>query len=123
EGDSTREDRGRIRTILFPDGDWVGFFAQGKLKKTRIDGGEPVPLCDAPNGRGAGWGEDGNIIAALDPLAGLSLVPLGGGTAVALTDLGPEENTHRWPYILPGGKAVLFNGAWPMETTMKLQSR
>ena len=25
-----------------------------------------------------------------------------------LTHLGPEEQSHRWPYVLPGGKALLF---------------
>jgi serine/threonine-protein kinase len=94
-----------------PDGQWVGFFAQGKLKKTRIDGGEPISLCDAPHGRGASWGEDGNIIAALDTLTGLSQVPPEGGKAISVTELRLEagERTHRWPQVLPGGKAVLFN--------------
>jgi serine/threonine-protein kinase len=93
-----------------PDGQWVGFFAQGKLKKTRIDGGEPISLCDAPNGRGGGWSEDNSIVASLDPGVGLSQVPLEGGKAVTLTKLNPEtgETTHRWPYVLPGGKAAIF---------------
>jgi serine/threonine-protein kinase len=99
---------GAYEPFFSPDGQWVGFFAQGKLKKTRIDGGEPVSLCDAPSGRGASWGEDGNIIAALDPQAGLSLVPSGGGNAVPITEPSPGEDSHRWPQILPGGKIVLF---------------
>jgi serine/threonine-protein kinase len=86
----------------------VGFFAQGKLKKIRIDGGEPIPLCDAPSGRGASWGEDGNIIAALDPQQGLTQVPSEGGRSISITELAPAEATHRWPQILPGGKAALF---------------
>jgi serine/threonine-protein kinase len=74
-----------------PDGQWVGFFAQGKLKKTRIDAGEPISLCDAPQGRGGTWDDDGNIIAALDTLTGLSLVPREGGKAIPLTELGLGE--------------------------------
>src|SRR5262249_40943638 len=38
-----------------PDGQWVGFFAHGKLKKTRIDGGDPISLYDAPAARGGSW--------------------------------------------------------------------
>src|SRR5262249_48399641 len=91
-----------------PDGQWVGFFAQGKLKKIRIDGSEPVSLCDAPSGRGASWGEDGNIIADLEPQQGLSIIPSEGGKVVPLTELGAGENSHRWPQVLPGSKAVLF---------------
>jgi Tol biopolymer transport system component/tRNA A-37 threonylcarbamoyl transferase component Bud32 len=102
---------GASAPFFSPDGQWVGFFAQGKLKKTRVDGGEPISLCDAPAGRGASWGDDGNIIAALDTNGGLSQVPPEGGKAVSVTKLNLEvgENTHRWPHVLPGGKAVLFN--------------
>src|SRR5438045_8325517 len=55
---------GAYAPFFSPDGQWVGFFARGKLMKIRLDGGEPIPLCDAPTARGGTWGEDGNIIAA-----------------------------------------------------------
>jgi hypothetical protein len=100
---------GSYAPFFSPDGQWVGFFARGKLKKTRVDGGKPVILCDASSGRGASWGEDGNIIAALDPQEGLSQVSSGGGNAIPITKLAPGEDSHRWPQVLPGGKAVLFS--------------
>ena len=31
-----------------PDGQWIGFFADGKMKKISVQGGAPVVLCDAP---------------------------------------------------------------------------
>jgi serine/threonine-protein kinase len=102
---------GADAAFFSPDGQWVGFFAQGKLKKTRLDGGEPVSLCNAPAGRGASWTDDGNsIIAALDPQTTLSEVPAEGGKPVPITELRSEagEFSHRWPQVLPGGKAVLF---------------
>jgi serine/threonine-protein kinase len=99
---------GAYAPFFSPDGEWVGFFAGGKLKKTRTDGGEPVSLCNAPAGRGASWGEDGKIIATLDSQAGLSQVPAEGGTPAAVTELGFDESTHRWAQVLPGGKTVLF---------------
>ena len=100
---------GAYTPFFSPDGQWVGFFAQGKLKKTRVEGSEPISLCDAPQGRGASWGEDGTIIAALDTLVGLSQVPSEGGKPVSVTNLSLGEVTHRWPHVLPGGKAALFN--------------
>jgi serine/threonine-protein kinase len=100
---------GAYAPFFAPDGKWIGFFAQGKLKKTRIDGGEPVSLCDAPSARGASWGEDGDIIAALDSQAGLFRVPSGGGNPIPITTLAQGEDSHRWPHILPGGNAVIFN--------------
>jgi DNA-binding winged helix-turn-helix (wHTH) protein len=45
-----------------PDGQWLGFFADGKLKKISAQGGAVVVLCDAFNSRGASWGEDGAIV-------------------------------------------------------------
>lgn len=102
---------GAFEPFFSPDGQWVGFLAQGKLKKMRVDGGEPVSLCDASNGRGASWGEDDTIVAALDTQAGLSQVSAEGGKPVPLTNLVSGETTHRWPQILPGAKAVLFNSS------------
>jgi serine/threonine-protein kinase len=103
---------GAMQPFFSPDGQWVGFFAEGKLKKTRIVGGAPVSLCDAPSGRGASWGEDGNIIATLNAGdVGLSLVPSAGGNPVPVTELAPGEACHRWPHVLPGGKFVLFTAS------------
>ena len=93
-----------------PDGKWVGFFAGSRLVKVSVDDGAVVSLCNAPNGRGGSWGEDGNIVAALNVIGGLSRVPSSGGVPEPLTRLSgdAQENSHRWPQILRGGKAVLF---------------
>lgn len=47
-----------------PDGEWLGFFAEQKLKKVAIAGGAVVTLCDIQDDRGGAWGEDGTIIYA-----------------------------------------------------------
>ena len=65
-------------------------------------------LCDAPAGRGATWSEDGSIVAALDVVRGLALIPSAGGQPTSLTEIESGESGHRTPYALPGGKAVLF---------------
>jgi serine/threonine-protein kinase len=91
-----------------PDGQWIGFFADGKLKKIAVDGGAMVTLSNAPNQRGASWGDDGNIIAALDPGGGLSRVSSAGGTPEPLPMLNPAGRSHLWPQVLPGAEAVVF---------------
>jgi predicted Ser/Thr protein kinase len=96
-----------------PDGQWIGFFADGKMKKISVQGGAAVTLCDAPGPGGASWGEDGSIIATLTYGfgGGLFRLPEAGGTPQAITKPGDKgEVTHRWPQILPGGQAVLFTG-------------
>ncbi len=93
-----------------PDGQWIGFAAGGKLKKISVDGGAPLTLCDAPGLRGASWGEDGTIVAALNADTPLSRLPASGGPPVQLIpfDKAHAEIRQRWPQILPGGKAALF---------------
>jgi serine/threonine-protein kinase len=68
-------------------------------------------MCDATQGRGGSWSEDGNINAALGPIGGLLRIPSAGGPPTPATDLQNGEQTHRWPQILPGGKAVLFTAS------------
>ena len=106
----SRRDGKRARSLFSPDGQWIGFFADQKLKKIYVQGGAAVTVCDAPDGRGGAWGEDGNIIAALRFQGPLVRVSAAGGTPQALTQLDAQkgELTHRFPQILPGGKAVLF---------------
>jgi serine/threonine-protein kinase len=99
---------GAYEPFFSPDGQWVAFFAQGKLKKISVEGGATIALGDAPAAYGGSWGEDGNIVAAFNTLGGLSRIPSSGGTPAPVTELAQGENTHRWPQILPGGKAVLF---------------
>ncbi len=97
-----------------PNSQWIGFFADRKMKKISVQGGAAVTLCDAPNGRGASWGADGNIIATLDltAAAGLFRIPSAGGPPQALTKPATKRDfSDRWPQVLPGGKAVLFTAS------------
>jgi Tol biopolymer transport system component len=93
-----------------PDGEWLGFFADGKLKKISMQGGTAVTLSDAPTGHGGSWGEDGNIVFVPTIRSGLFRVSSAGGAAEPLTTLNREagEITERWPQALPGGKSVIF---------------
>jgi serine/threonine-protein kinase len=102
-----------------PDGQWLGFFADGKLKKVSVQGGAAVTLCDVPNDRGGSWGDDGSIVFTADNRGGLSKASASGGTPQPLTTLDKRtsENTHRWPQVLPGSKAVLFMSAAAGGTT------
>jgi hypothetical protein len=44
-----------------PDGRWVGFFAEGQLKKALVSGGAPTTLSPASEGMGGTWGEGDTI--------------------------------------------------------------
>jgi Tol biopolymer transport system component len=92
-----------------PDGEWIAFFADAKLKKIALSGGAPVTLCDTPNDAGGAWAEDGWIVFVSRALAGgLLRVPSTGGTPTPLTTLPDESAT--FPQVLPGSAAVLYTG-------------
>jgi serine/threonine-protein kinase len=99
-----------IQPFFSPDGQSVGFFAGGRLKKIALQGGSPVDLCDAPNPRGASWGEDGNIIAELDFGKPLVRIAAAGGSPQEATELR-QAATHRYPQVLPGAQAVVFTAS------------
>jgi serine/threonine-protein kinase len=101
---------GGINPFLSPDNRWVGFWADGKLKKVSIDGGVPATLCPASI-FGASWGPDNSIVFAGGAGAGLSRVSADGGKPEILTTPDPkrEEFGHRLPFWIPNGKAVLFS--------------
>ena len=93
-----------------PDGQWIGFAADHKLKKVAIRGGTPLALCSAPVSLGASWGPRDKIIFTPSPDAGLLQVSAAGGIPEVLTvsDSNHGESGHYWPEVLPGGEAVLY---------------
>ena len=93
-----------------PDGQWVGFLADHKLKKIAIAGGTAVTICDAGAPLGASWGPDDTIVFASVPNAGLSIVPASGGLPKVLMppDFAGGETDYFWPQLMPDGKFVFF---------------
>src|SRR4029077_8262005 len=108
ESTSIPSTEGAVNPFFSPDGQWVGFFASGALKKVSVNGGAALTLGVASNPGGASWGSQGMIIFAASQFGSLQQVPDAGGTAQPLTRLEKDDAAHRWPEFLPGGKAVLF---------------
>ena len=99
---------GAVIPFFSPDGKWLGFFADGKLKKVSVSGGAALTLGDAVQPRGASWGSHGTIIFAPTGASSLQQIPDAGGAPQPLTRFNKGEGTHRWPDFLPSGKALLF---------------
>ena len=53
-----------VAPFFSPDGLWIGFFADGQLKRVATTGGAPQALAPAPDPRGGAWGEDEDRILA-----------------------------------------------------------
>jgi serine/threonine-protein kinase len=101
---------GAWNPLFSPDGRWLAVVYGRRLSKIPVDGGAPVELARAAVWGGASWGPDGTIVFARSSASGISQVPADGGEVVELTepDLEKDEVSHRLPFVLPGGKGVLF---------------
>ncbi len=99
---------GGSNPFFSPDGQWLGFSAEGKLKKVSLAGGPTATICDV-EGFGASWGPDDTITIS-NEYSGLMQVRAAGGEPQQITTVDTEqgEQYHFWPDVLPGGKAVLF---------------
>jgi serine/threonine protein kinase len=93
-----------------PDGREIGFFAESKVKKIDASGGPPQSLCDASNGRGGSWSQEGVILFTPGSSNPLMRVSAAGGTPEPASKLNvsQSETSHRWPWFLPDGKHFLF---------------
>jgi len=90
-----------------PDGNSLGFFALGKLKRFDLNGNSVRVLCEASEGRGGAWNQDGVILLAPQPDSPLFRLSENGGTPEQVTQLGSGKS-HRWPSFLPDGKHFLY---------------
>lgn len=99
---------GAERPFFSPDGAWIGFTADEKLKKIAVEGGPAVVLADASWGGGA-WGPDGTILYSTSYNSGLWAVSDGGAPKqLTKPDTAANELAHWFPQFLPDGRHVLF---------------
>jgi Tol biopolymer transport system component len=100
---------GATHPFWSPDGRFLAFFADGKLKKIDASGGSPLTLCDAPGAVGGTWNREGVIVFTLGG-GSLQKVSAGGGASTPLTS--PDQTRHdlayRWPWFLPDGRHFLY---------------
>ena len=120
---------GAYGPFVSPDSAWVGFFADGKMKRVPIGGGAAQTIHDmrsatAPDALGFGWtnevgpGREMAFGAAWLPddsivygrfIGGLWRISVTGGPPTPLTKGASEgEVAHRLPHALPGGRAIVF---------------
>ncbi len=92
-----------------PTGEFIGFFAQGKLKKIALSGGPPTTLCNAPDGQGGAWNRDGVILFSPTLTSRVHRVSAAGGAVEVVTTSNPLTNIQRWPSFLPDERHFLYS--------------
>jgi serine/threonine protein kinase/Tol biopolymer transport system component len=95
---------GARHPFFSPNGEWLGFFADGALQKVAVAGGVPLRICSAPGeSLGGTWSANDTIVWASRG-SGLMSVSAGGGMPQPVGDSAPAA----WPEILPDGNTILF---------------
>jgi serine/threonine-protein kinase len=96
-----------VSPFFSPDGEWLGFFSDERLRKISVRGGAPQALSEVRFPVGASWGTQGTIVFASRGSV-LHQISDAGGAPQPLSRFEKGEVSHVWPDFLPGGKAVLF---------------
>jgi serine/threonine protein kinase len=92
-----------------PDSRWIGFVAEGKLKKTPATGGLVQTVVSVGSSRGISWGRDDTILFTSGRGRVLRVASSGGPvTEVTKLDISRQEGSHRWPQFLPDGRHFLY---------------
>jgi serine/threonine protein kinase len=93
-----------------PDGHWIGFVQNGRLKKIPAGGGPAVDLAEAAGSQGGVFAPDGSIVFNKQHGEGLLRVSAASSEATTLTtvDRAKGEAGHHWPHMLPDAKHLLF---------------
>jgi Tol biopolymer transport system component len=92
-----------------PDSRWIGFFAQGKVKRISAESGVPRDVCDVEaNSWGGTWLPNDTILLSMGS-GQIMRVAASGGRPTPLTEAaqGDGDGVHRWPALLPGGRHFL----------------
>ena len=98
---------GALFPFWSPNSKSIGFFGDGVLKRTEIDGGLPRILADAPAGRGGTWNGEDVILFTPNSGGPIFRVAASGETpAEALTAI--DAGSHRHPRFLPDGRHFLY---------------
>jgi eukaryotic-like serine/threonine-protein kinase len=96
------------RPFFSPDGAWVGFLANGQLRKVPINGGAAIALPEVSLVNGAAWGR--NDVIVISAQNRLTTLPANGGPSrpISVLDSASGETSQRWPHLLADGKTVLY---------------
>jgi serine/threonine-protein kinase len=101
------EDAGQV--IFSPDGQWIAFESNGKLRKVRLDGSTPIAVSTGNSYNGGDWTVRDEIVLGSEGKArGLSVVSANGGTPVEFTKPPSDKTDYLWPIASPDGKSVVF---------------
>ena len=99
---------GALLPFWSPDSKFIGFWAEGKLKKIRQSGGPPDVIFSVPEIAQGTWGPNGTILFAKAVNSPIFRVSPDGANAIPVTALLPGQVSQMWVQFLPDGKQFLY---------------
>ena len=93
------------------NGQEVGYFAGGKMKKGSVNGGAPSAFADSRMLLGADWLADGSTFVSLNSTVGITKIPADGGLPQSVTKVSGAIITHRWPSYSAKANALIYTAA------------
>ena len=93
-----------------PDGRFIGFFADGKLRKYEVATGVVLAICEVFEGRGGAWNRDGVIVYGTRDSGLYRVTANGGSDPVSITTLDKQykQTSHRFPVFMPDGEHFIY---------------
>jgi hypothetical protein len=96
---------GAISPFFSPDGRWLGFLTDARVKKVALGGGAAVTVCEASTPVRARWTSDDTIYFSTDYGLGLWRVAASGGRASKVEKA--DDVYSRWSDVSLDGRWVL----------------
>jgi serine/threonine-protein kinase len=118
-----------VNPFFSNNGEWIGFWQEGQLKKIAISGGPAVPLCRCGEAYGeaygGAWGANGTIVFSRGK-EGVWSVPDGGGQPTQLIKLDTNKGeVVEGLQVLPGNRGLILTvtrAAGPQSAQAKAET-
>ncbi len=102
---------GAFKPFWSPDGQWIAFFADGRLKKINVAGGPPQTVATVGYRPSGGTWSSQDLILYSDRMSPIYAVSASGSAqvnAVTSFDAARREIAHYEPQFLPDGRHFLY---------------
>lgn len=102
-----------FQPVFSPDGKWLAFTRyepeanRSTLVKVRLDGGEPLTLCECDARWGVAWSPQGYLLLG-SPTGGLIRIPESGGRPEPAEPDSDSRHPKILPSVSPNGEVVFY---------------
>jgi Tol biopolymer transport system component len=108
EAQRIEQSEGALLPFWSPDSQFIGFWAEAKLKKVQRSGGLPEAIYSVPEIAQGAWGPDGTILFARAVNSPILRISPANGAATPVTSVLPGQVSQMWVQFLPDGKHFIY---------------